>query len=114
MNKNWIRGRQCSGDLANGSEIWELRKRGITAQEAAKTAGSSDGPSPLTNAPVLKIALSNAFFAALWGFPSSGLMISSTRRTAGCGPHVRSRGRGEWATAPPMPIQRLRVAIGFQ
>jgi len=23
----------------------ELRKRGITAQEAAKTAGSSDGPS---------------------------------------------------------------------
>jgi RNA-directed DNA polymerase len=37
-------------------------------------------------------------------FPSSRLMVSSTRRTAACGPHVRSCGRGEWATTPPMPI----------
>jgi hypothetical protein len=43
----------------------ELRKRGITAQEAAKTAGSSDGPPQLANTPVLKIALSNAFFASI-------------------------------------------------
>ena len=43
----------------------ELRKRGIAAQEAAQTAGSSDGPWHLANTPALKIALSNAYFAWL-------------------------------------------------
>jgi RNA-directed DNA polymerase len=42
----------------------ELRKRGIAAQDAAKTAGSSDGPWHLANTPALKIALSNAYFAS--------------------------------------------------
>jgi len=46
----------------------ELRKRGIAAQDAAKTAGSSDGPWHLANTPALKIALSNAYFASL-GLP---------------------------------------------
>jgi RNA-directed DNA polymerase len=46
----------------------ELRKRGIAAQEAARTAGSSDGPWHLANTPALNIALSNAFFASL-GLP---------------------------------------------
>lgn len=46
----------------------ELRKRGIAAQDAAKTAGSSDGPWHLANTPALKIALPNAFFASL-GLP---------------------------------------------
>lgn len=46
----------------------ELRKRGIAAQDAAKTAGSSDGPWHLANTSALKIALSNAFFASL-GLP---------------------------------------------
>jgi RNA-directed DNA polymerase len=46
----------------------ELRKRGIDAQEAAQTAGSSDGPWHLANTPALKIALSNAYFASL-GLP---------------------------------------------
>src|SRR5215472_9893505 len=46
----------------------ELRQRGIAAQEAAKTAGSSDGPWHLANTPALKIALSNAYFASL-GLP---------------------------------------------
>src|SRR6266700_3093555 len=43
----------------------ELRQRGIAAQDAAKTAGSSDGPWHLANTPALKIALSNAYFASL-------------------------------------------------
>src|SRR6266446_3091621 len=46
----------------------ELYKRGIAAQDAAQTAGSSDGPWHLANTPALKIALSNAYFASL-GLP---------------------------------------------
>ena len=46
----------------------ELRKRGIAAQDAAKTAGSSDGPWHLAKTPALNIALSNAHFASL-GLP---------------------------------------------
>ena len=46
----------------------ELRQRGIAAQDAAKTAGSSDGPWHLANTPALKLALSNAYFASL-GLP---------------------------------------------
>jgi len=46
----------------------ELRKRGIAAQDAAKTAGSSDGPWHLANTPSLKLALSNAYFAS-FGLP---------------------------------------------
>jgi RNA-directed DNA polymerase len=46
----------------------ELRKRGIAAQDAAKTAGSSDGPWHLANTPALHIALPNAYFASL-GLP---------------------------------------------
>src|SRR5437667_10092043 len=46
----------------------ELRKRGIAAQVAAKTAGSSDGPWRLAKTPALNIALSNAHFASL-GLP---------------------------------------------
>jgi RNA-directed DNA polymerase len=46
----------------------ELRKRGVAAQEAAKTAGSSDGPWHLANTPALSLALSNAYFASL-GLP---------------------------------------------
>jgi RNA-directed DNA polymerase len=46
----------------------EFRQRGIAVQDAAKTAGSSDGPWHLANTPALKIALSNAYFASL-GLP---------------------------------------------
>jgi RNA-directed DNA polymerase len=46
----------------------ELRKGGIAGQDAAKTAGSYDGPWHLANTPALTIALSNAYFASL-GLP---------------------------------------------
>lgn len=46
----------------------ELCQRGIAAQDAAKTAGSSDGPWHLSNTPALNIGLSNAYFASL-GLP---------------------------------------------
>jgi RNA-directed DNA polymerase len=59
-----------------GSMVWkqwkrgttryrELRQRGIAAQEAARMAGSSDGPWHLANPPALKVALSNSYFASL-------------------------------------------------
>jgi len=63
----------------------ELRKRGIGAQDAAQTAGSSDGPWHLANTPALKLALPNAYFASL-GLPELTVPGSTTRRTAGCGP----------------------------
>jgi len=57
----------------------ELRKRGIDAQEAAQTAGSSDGPWHLANTPALKLALSNAYFA-LPGLPE--LAVGGLHRTS--------------------------------
>jgi len=47
----------------------ELRQRGIAAQDAAQTAGSSDGPWHLANTPALTSALSNAYFAS-FGLPA--------------------------------------------
>lgn len=46
----------------------ELRKRGIAAQDAAKTTGSSDGPWHLAKTPALSLALPNAYFVSL-GLP---------------------------------------------
>ena len=62
----------------------ELRKRGML-RRTPETAGSSDGSWHLANTPALKIALSNAYFASL-GLTELRLMVSPTRRTAGCGP----------------------------
>ena len=57
--KQWRRGRV---------RYTELRKRGIRAELAAKTAGSAHGPWRLANSPALAIALPNAYFASL-GIP---------------------------------------------
>jgi RNA-directed DNA polymerase len=46
----------------------ELRKRGVSKDLAAQTAGSAHGPWHLANSPALGIALPNAFFASL-GIP---------------------------------------------
>lgn len=46
----------------------ELRKRDVAAQDAAKAAGSSDGPWQLAKTPALNIALSHAHFVSL-GLP---------------------------------------------
>jgi RNA-directed DNA polymerase len=43
----------------------ELRKRGVSQDLAAKTAGSAHGPWRLSNSPALTIALPNAYFASL-------------------------------------------------
>ena len=47
----------------------ELRKRGLSKDLAAQTAGSAHGPWRLSNSPALAIALPNAFFVSL-GLPS--------------------------------------------
>ena len=47
----------------------ELRKRGLSKDLAAQTAGSAHGPWRLSNSPALAIALPNAYFASL-GLPS--------------------------------------------
>ena len=57
--KQWKRGRR---------RFAELRKRGISAELAAKTAGSAHGPWHLANSPALAMALPNAYFASL-GLP---------------------------------------------
>ena len=43
----------------------ELRKRGLSKDLAAQTAGSAHGPWRLSNSPALAIALPNVYFAAL-------------------------------------------------
>jgi len=43
----------------------ELLRRGVGAQLAAQTAGSSDGPWHLADTPALKYALHNAYFDSL-------------------------------------------------
>jgi len=58
--KQWKRGR---------TRFRELRKRGINAGLAAKTAGSSHGPWRLAHSPALAIALPNAYFAELGLLP---------------------------------------------
>lgn len=57
--KQWKRGR---------TRFAELRKRGVRAELAAKTAGSAHGPWRLANSPALTVALPNAYFASL-GLP---------------------------------------------
>jgi len=58
--KQWKRGR---------TRFRELRKRGVSKDLAATTAGSAHGPWRLANSPALNIALPNAYFAKL-GLPS--------------------------------------------
>ena len=54
--------------------VWKQWKQGTTRyrelrkQEAARTAGSSDGPWHLAKTPALNLALPNAYFASL-GLP---------------------------------------------
>jgi len=43
----------------------ELRKRGVSKDLAAQTAGSAHGPWRLSNSPALNVALPNAYFASL-------------------------------------------------
>jgi RNA-directed DNA polymerase len=57
--KQWERG---------GVRFAELRKRGVSKDLAAKTAGSAHGPWKLANSPALAIALPNAYFDSL-GIP---------------------------------------------
>jgi RNA-directed DNA polymerase len=57
--KQWKRGR---------TRFRELRKRGVSKDLAAKTAGSPHGPWRLANSPALSVALPNAYFAEL-GLP---------------------------------------------
>jgi len=54
--KQWKHGRRRFG---------ELRRRGVSKDLAAQTAGNAHGPWHLANSPALTIALPNAFFATL-------------------------------------------------
>jgi RNA-directed DNA polymerase len=58
--KQWKRGR---------TRFRELRKRGVSKDLAAQTAGSPHGPWRIANSPALNIALSNAYFAGLGLLP---------------------------------------------
>ncbi|SRR5216110_1465617 len=58
--KQWKHGR---------TRFKELRKRGVSKDLAAQTAGSAHGPWRIANSPALAIALSNAYFASLGLLP---------------------------------------------
>jgi RNA-directed DNA polymerase len=58
--KQWKRGR---------TRFKELRKRGVSKDLAAQTAGSAHGPWRIANSPALSIALPNAYFDSL-GLPA--------------------------------------------
>jgi len=58
--KQWKRGR---------TRFRELRKRGVSKDLAAQTAGSPHGRWRIANSPALNIALSNAYFAGLGLLP---------------------------------------------
>jgi RNA-directed DNA polymerase len=58
--KQWKRGR---------NRFAQLRKRGVSRDLAAQTAGSAHGPWRLSASPALHLALPNATFSALH-FPS--------------------------------------------
>ena len=60
VGKQWKRGR---------TRFRELRKRGVSKDLAAQTAGSPHGPWGLAQSPALTIALPNAYFAQL-GLPT--------------------------------------------
>jgi RNA-directed DNA polymerase len=63
----------------------QLRKRGVSKDLAAQTAGSARGPWRIANSPALSLALPNAYFDSL-GLRPWSYGLSSTRRTAGCRP----------------------------
>jgi RNA-directed DNA polymerase len=58
--KQWKRGR---------TRFKELRKRGVSKDLAAQTAGSAHGPWRIANSPALAIALPNAYFDSLGLLP---------------------------------------------
>ena len=58
--KQWKRGR---------TRFKELRKRGVSKDLAAQTAGNAHGPWRIANSPALAIALSNAYFTSLGLLP---------------------------------------------
>jgi RNA-directed DNA polymerase len=58
--KQWKRGR---------TRFRELRKRGVSKDLAAQTAGSPHGPWRLAKSPALNLALPNAYFAGLGLLP---------------------------------------------
>jgi RNA-directed DNA polymerase len=65
--KQWKRGR---------TRFRELRKRGVSEDLAASTAGSPHGPWRLANSPALSVALPNAYFARL-GLPPLVCAVSA-------------------------------------
>jgi RNA-directed DNA polymerase len=70
--ESWLRRRLRSAIWkqwkTRSARFAELRKRGVGAELAGKTAGSSKGPWHLANSQALSLALRNAYFDSL-GIP---------------------------------------------
>ena len=93
--KQWKRGR---------TRFRELRKRNVSQDLAAQTAGSPHGPWRIANSPALAIALPNAYFAQL-GLPPMVVRFwlnppNRRMRTRMYGGVAREAGR-------PVPLCRL-------
>ena len=83
----------------------ELRKRGVSKDLAAKTAGSAHGPWRLSNSPALNIALPNAYFAALGLIPLVvNLRLNSPNRRVRTRMHGGVTGKA--SDSLPMSIHR--------
>jgi len=71
--ESWLRRRLRSVVWKQGkrgrTRFKELRKRGVSKDLAAQTAGSAHGPWRIANSPALTIALPNAYFDSL-GLPA--------------------------------------------
>jgi hypothetical protein len=91
----------------------ELRQRGIAAQDAAKTAGRLRW----TVAPCEHASAENRSLQRLLRLARAsrahGSWLVQPAEPPDADPHVRSCGRGEWATTPPMPIQCSQDKANF-
>jgi RNA-directed DNA polymerase len=78
--KQWKRGKK---------RFAELRKRNVSKELAAQTAGSSHGPWRLAASPALHLALSNAYFESLGLPPMVVRALAQPAESPYADPHVR-------------------------
>jgi hypothetical protein len=88
----WKRGR---------TRFRELRKRQVSQDLAAQTAGSPHRPWRIAPSPALAIALPNAYFAEARACPHGRRVSSLIGRTAGCGPARRVGWQGRRGDPSP-------------
>jgi hypothetical protein len=93
--KQWKRGR---------TRFKKLRKRGVSKDLAAQTAGNAHGPWRIANSPALAIALSNAYFTSLGLLP---MVVRSQLNPPNRRMRTRMYGGVGGADGQPSPLSRF-------